>query len=228
MQIENEYYSPVRPKRVARSGEQPTAALRRDGIEYVEVRSLDLNMFDPAGVNQNTMRFIEAFLIYCLLEDSPPIDAEEFERISHNHTGTAKRGRDPAFRLRRGEREVRLQTWAGEILDKVLAVAETIDRQGDNYSAAIRQQRAFVDDPATTASARIVAELEQSGRSFFDFALAIARCHRDYFATIAPLGEAREAVLAEEAVASRRRQAEIEAADTITLDDYLQRYFDAF
>ena len=228
LQIENEYYSSIRPKRVARSGEQPTAALRRDGIEYVEVRSLDINVFDPSGINQNTMRFLEAFLIYCLLEDSPGIDEDEFDDIRHNHTGTATHGRDPDFRLRRAGREVPLQIWATEILEKVLAVAGVLEREGDNYSAAIRHQRAFVDDPASTLSARIVRELEQSGSSFFEFALATARCHRDYFASIAPLGKAREAVLADEAEASLHRQAEIEAADEISLDEYLQRYFEAF
>ena len=228
LQIENEYYSSIRPKRVARSGEQPTAALRRDGIEYVEVRSLDINMFDPSGINQNTMRFLEAFLIYCLLEDSPGIDEPEFDDIRHNHTGTAARGRDPGFRLRRGGREVSLESWATEILEKVLAVAGVLEREGDNYSAAIRQQQAFVDDPASTLSARIVNELEQSGSSFVEFVLGRARCHRDYFASIAPLSEAREAVLADEAAASLRRQAEIEGADDISLDDYLQQYFEAF
>ena len=228
LQIENEYYSPVRPKRVARSGEQPTAALKRGGIEYVEVRSLDINMFDPSGINQNTMRFLEAFLIYCLLEDSPKIDAAEFADIQYNHSGTATRGRDPEFRLRRDGGEVALQTWAREILDKVLAVAEAMERDGDNYSAAIRHQYAFVDDSAATLSARIVTELEESGSSFFEFALKTARCHRDYFASIAPLGDAREAILADEAIRSLRRQAEIEASDTLSLDDYLQRYFEAF
>ena len=228
LQIENEYYSPVRPKRVARSGEQPTAALRREGIEYVEVRSLDINMFDPSGINQNTMRFIEAFLIYCLLEDSPPIELHEFDDIRHNHTGTATHGRNPEFRLRRGGNEVTLQSWAREILDKVLAVAEAMERDGDNYSAAIRHQYAAVEDPGTTVSARIVNELEKTGSSFFEFALDRARCHRDYFASIAPMSEAREAVLADEATSSLVRQAEIEAADSISLDDYLQRYFAAF
>ena len=228
LQIENEYYSPVRPKRVARSGEQPTAALRREGIEYVEVRSLDINMFDPSGINQNTMRFIEAFLIYCLLEDSPPIELQEFDDIRHNHTGTATHGRNPEFRLRRGGNEVTLQSWAREILDKVLAVAEAMERDGDNYSAAIRHQYVAVEDPGTTVSARIVNELEKTGSSFFEFALDRARCHRDYFASIAPMSDAREAILADEAAVSLVRQAEIEAADSISLDDYLQRYFAAF
>ncbi len=228
LQIENEYYSPVRPKRVARSGEQPTAALRREGIEYVEVRSLDINMFDPSGVNQNTMRFIEAFLIYCLLEDSPPIRDDEIEEIRENHTGTAKNGRDPGFRLRRAGVDVPLAEWAGEILDKVLAVAEAIDRKDDNYSAAIRHLQTLVDDPDRTLSARIVNELTETGSSFFEFALRTARCHRDYFASIAPLGDSRRDALEREAAESLARQRDIEAADRMSLDDYLQQYFEAW
>ncbi len=227
LQIENEYYSSVRPKRIARSGEQPTAALRRDGIEYVEIRSLDINLFDPSGINQNTMRFIEAFLIYCLLEDSPNLDGAEYEDIRHNHTGTAKRGRDPEFRLRRNGKPVELRDWANEILQNVLAVAETIDRhEGDgSYAAAVGALRKTVANPDRTLSARIIAELEKTGSSFFEFALGMAKCHRDYFASIAPLRDAQEQVLSTEAAESMLRQRQIEEADEISLDDYLQRYF---
>jgi glutamate--cysteine ligase len=227
LQIENEYYSPIRPKRVARSGEQPTAALRRAGIQYVEVRSLDINMFDPSGVNQNTMRFLEAFLIYCLLEDSPRIDAAQLDDIGYNHGETAKRGRDPAFRLRRDGQEVPLQSWAGEILDKVLAVARAIDREDDNYSSAVLTLRERVHDAASTLSARIVDELSSTGSSFFEFALGMAQGHRDYFASIAPLRESQARLLADEAADSLRRQGEIEATDNISLDEYLERYFEA-
>ena len=229
LQIENEYYSPVRPKRIARSGEQPTAALRRDGIEYVEVRSLDINMFDPSGINQNTMRFLEAFLIYCLLEDSPKLSDEETEEVGRNHTSTAKRGRDPEFRLLRNGQAVSLRDWANEILAKVTAIAEMIDQhEGDgSYAAAVRLQQRVVDDPDATLSARIVAELEKTGSSFFEFALGMARCHSDYFASIAPLRELRAASLADEAASSLQRQKDIEAADEISLDEYLQQYFRA-
>lgn len=229
LQIENEYYSSVRPKRIARSGEQPTAALRRDGIEYVEIRSLDINMFDPSGINQNTMRFIEAFLIYCLLEDSPNLDGAEYEDIRHNHTGTAKRGRDPAFRLHRNGKPVALRDWANEILQNVLAVAETIDRhEGDgSYAAAVGVLQKSVANPDRTLSARIVTELKETGSSFFEFALGMAKCHRDYFASIAPLPAAQEQNLSAEAEESVLRQRQIEEADEISLDEYLQRYFTA-
>ena len=225
LQIENEYYSSIRPKRVARSGERPTAALRRAGVEYVEVRSLDINMFDPSGINQNTMRFLESFLLYCLLEDSPKLDSRELEDIGYNHTATAKRGRDPDFRLRREGREVALRGWANEILDKVHAVAGIIDRHDDNYSAAIANLRRLVEEPETTLSSRIVRELEETGSSFFEFARGMAKCHRDYFASIAPLDEVKAETFATEATDSLQRQEAIEAADAISLDEYLEQYF---
>lgn len=229
LQIENEYYSSVRPKRVALSGEQPTAALRRDGIEYVEIRSLDINIFDPSGINQNTMRFIEAFLIYCLLEDSPELDSKALEEIRLNHTGTAKRGRDPEFQLLRENRPVSLQDWAGEILQNVLMVAQMIDRSDTDgsYAAAVGMAQGIVDDPDKTLSARIVTELQQTGSSFFEYALGMANCHHEYFASIAPLRAVNEKALDDEVAASLVRQAEIEAADEISLDAYLQRYFTA-
>src|ERR1022692_4271705 len=73
LQIENEYYSSIRPKRVARSGERPTKALQREGVEYGEVRALDVSAFDPVGVNQNKLRFLEAFLAMCLVRESEAI-----------------------------------------------------------------------------------------------------------------------------------------------------------
>lgn len=227
LQIENEYYSPIRPKRVARSGERPTAALERGGIEYVEIRSLDINANDPAGINQNTMRFMEAFLVYCLLEDSPPVDDDELEESKTNQTQTAKRGRDPEFRLRRAGRSLAMRHWAEEILDGVTAVAELIDAQadGESYVDAVALMRAMVADPESTPSAGLLRELRDTNCSFFEFGLGAARGHREYFASITPLLADREAELEAEVEASIRRQAAIEAADAESFDAYLCRYF---
>jgi glutamate--cysteine ligase len=227
LQIENEFYSPVRPKRVAKSGEQPTAALRRDGIEYVEIRSLDINPFDPSGINQNTMRFVEAFLIYCLLEDSPKLDDAALDEIVRNHTQTARHGRDTDFRLLRGGKAVTLRAWATEIISNVVAVAEVIDRHetSQSYADSVRLMQKLVDDPDETPSARVLADLEETQTSFFEFALGLAKTYSDYFASITPLEEARRAVFEKEATESLARQQAVEAADNVGLDEYLQRYF---
>jgi len=229
LQIENEYYSPIRPKRVARSGERPTAALRRGGVEYVEIRSLDINPSDPAGVNQNTMRFMEAFLVFCLLEDSPPFDAASYRESVRNQTEVAKRGRDPAFRLVRDGREVTLADWASEILQKVADAAAVIDagEGGASYREAVRLMQDLVDDPAATPSALLLEELRTERCSFFEYALATAENHRDYFASITPLSTARRTEFEQEAARSIAQQQEIEGSDRISFDEYLANYFGA-
>jgi len=227
LQIENEYYSPVRPKRVARSGERPTAALQRGGIEYVEVRSLDISIDDPAGINQNTMRFMEAFLIYCLLEDSPQFDQGSLDEIKRNQALAAKQGRDPAFRLLRDGLEVSLTSWAGEILDKVTAIAERLDADEEDggYVQTVTAMRELVNDANATPSARLLEELCNAKCSFFDYAIDVARRHRDYFASIAPMSEGRRAEFEQETKRSVAQQLEIEHSDDVSFDAYLEDYF---
>lgn len=227
LQIENEYYSAVRPKRVARSGEWPTAALRRGGIEYVEIRSLDLNVFDPVGINQNAMRFMEAFLIYCLLEDSPPLDDNGSAEASRNHTQTAVRGRDPDLELLRNGKKVLLTDWATEILANVTAVAEQIDQGSSEqcYLQAVRQQAALVEDSSTTPSARVLQELDENRVGFFAFAMEAARQHKEYFASLQPLQGDSLHQYETEARDSLERQQQIESSPESSLDDYLSDYF---
>ncbi len=229
LQIENEYYSSVRPKRVAMSGERPTAALRRGGIEYVEIRSLDINLFDPCGVNQNSMRFIEAFLIYCLLQDSPELQEEGLVEASRNQIETAKHGRDPALRLRRSGSEISVKQWATEIVGNVLAVADELDKHDGNqsYVDAVTEMQRLVEDSELTPSARILRELEQSGTGFFEFALGMAKRHRDYFSSIAKPNPKANEEYRREAAESLQRQADIEASDDIDLDTYLYNYFNS-
>jgi len=227
LQIENEYYSAVRPKRVADSGERPTAALRRGGIEYVEIRSIDINVFDPAGINQNTMRFMEAFLVYCLLEESAPFDTASFDESQLNQALTAKRGREPGLMLQRDGESVSLHDWASDIVDKVAAVAELVDcREEDNsYSDAVALMASLVDDPDSTPSARLLQELHEADCSFFEFAFEVSRGHKAYFQSIAPMPEERARELGDEARQSVQRQHDIEAANSIDFEEYLARYF---
>lgn len=226
LQIENEYYSPIRPKRVARSGERPTAALTRGGIEYIEVRSLDTSLYDPAGLSAETMRFVEAALVCCLLEHSPPFDDAILDETMQNQKKVALEGRDPDCVLRRRGEPVRLRDWGREILGKIRAVAEIIDGSADgDYGQAVASMQARMDDAALTPSARILAELNDRGCGFFDLALEQAQHHADYYAALPPMDAQTRQTLQDEAADSIRRQADIEAADDISFDKYLANYF---
>ncbi len=227
LQIENEYYSFIRPKRVARSGERSTQALERGGVEYVEVRALDVSAFDPVGVNQGKLRFLEAFLALCLLKDSPPIADDEQHAVDRNHLTVAHRGREPGLMLWRDGREVGMRQWAEELLEDMTGLCEILDG-GDParpYSAALATQGAKLADVSRTPSARMLAELAGTGESFAQLALRMSKLHKAYFLELYPPDEARLAEFAAEARDSLARQRALEAADEGTFEDYLAHYF---
>ncbi len=227
LQIENEYYSTIRPKRVAFSGERPTAALTRAGIEYIELRALDISPFDPVGIGRAQQKFLEAFLIFALLYDSPPIDASEQEENRSNHLLVARTGRDPELTLRRLGQDVRLTEWADEICTQMLPICEMLDSGSGSsaYCDALAQQQAAVHDSELTPSARLLADLRESGLGFADYGLEAARLYRDYFDNLAPeLNQHRE-LFEQESRDSIGRQLEIERSDALSLDEYIARYY---
>ena len=227
LQIENEYYSFIRPKRVARSGERPTQALKRAGVQYVEVRALDVSAFDPVGVNQNKLRFLEAFVALCLLKESPPIAAAEQQALDHNHLEVAHRGRQPGLTLRRDGREVAMRDWGRELLDEMAGLCAILDRGNPlrPYSLALEVQRTKLEDVARTPSARMMAELAATGESFAQLALRMSSQHKAYFLDMYPPNEARLAEFSREARESLEAHRAAEAADQGTFEDYLARYF---
>jgi glutamate--cysteine ligase len=226
LQIENEYYSFIRPKRVARSGERPTKALHRAGVEYVEVRALDVSAFDPVGVNQNKLRFLEAFLALCLLRESAPISHGEQDDLDANHLTVARLGREPGLRLNREGRKFPMLEWAAELLDDMQGICELLDHGESSrpYATALEQQRAKINDVARTPSARMLSEMGETGESFFDLAQRMSKLHKDYFLDLYPPNERRLEEFAAAATESHEAQSRIEAADKLNFDQYLAQY----
>jgi glutamate--cysteine ligase len=227
LQIENEYYAFIRPKRVARSGERPTKALQRGGVEYVEMRSLDVSALDPVGVNQNKMRFLEAFAAFCVLAPSDPIDFGEQDEFDRNHVLVARRGREPGLQLRYGQRDADMNTWAAEILDAMQGVCELLDH-GDPkkpYAAALAVQAQKLADVEATPSARLLKEMRETGESFFEIALRMSRTYKQYFTELHEPDAPRLAEFRAQAEESLEAHARLEAAPQKPFRDYLAEYF---
>jgi glutamate--cysteine ligase len=227
LQIENEYYAFIRPKRVARSGERPTKALMRRGVEYVEVRALDVSAFDPVGVNQNKLRFLEAFLGLCLMRESPLIDATEQAVLDGNHVTVARRGREPDLMLSRDGRKVPMIQWAREIIDQMQGICELLD-EGDPqkpYAAALAVQAAKLEDVALTPSARLIKEIGETGESFFDLALRTSATHKGYFLDLHEPNEARLREFADQAAESLEVAEAMASAPQKDFDVFLSDYF---
>ena len=183
LQIENEYYSSIRPKRSIRKGERPTQALQRGGVEYIEVRVLDLDPFEPVGINEDTMRFIDLFASFCLLEDSPLVEACDQIAAKQNIRQTVYNGRDTNIKLCRGGRQANLHDWANQLLDQMQGLAGLYDQSegGSNYQRSLTLQRDKIANPQLTASARVLETMAQEKIGFFEFAMRQAQQHRALF-----------------------------------------------
>jgi glutamate--cysteine ligase len=229
LQIENEYYSSIRPKRVTASGERPTRALQRGGVQYVEMRSLDVSVFDPVGVNQNKLRFLEAFAAFCVLRESRTIETSEQAELDDNHAVVAREGRRPGLTLRRDGRDIKLSDWAAEIVDSMRGICELLD-EGDTqrpYLAALEAQEEKIYDLSRTPAARSLHEMQVNEESFFNFALRLSKVHQSYFKELLLPCASRADEFAAEAAESIEKQARIEASDAISFDEYLHNYFSA-
>lgn len=226
LQIENEYYSAIRPKQITRSGEKPTLALRQRGIRYVELRSVDINCFEPAGASLAQLRLLEVFLLTCLLLESPPLTESEKAATSRNALAVACCGREPGFTLVRDGRETPLRVWARELAEAMLSVAEVMDAGTPHrsYTASLAPWLQAIDEPELTPSARILAEMRERKASFAVYAMSLSRQHAERWRTD-PLTPERAEPFRREARLSLDEQTRIEAADTQDFDTFLSQYF---
>lgn len=226
LQIENEYYSTVRPKQLLLGNEKPTLALKRRGVRYIELRSLDVNAFDPLGINESQVHFLEIFMLFCLLHESPAFNTDERAAIDQNELLTAHRGRSPDCKLVSNGRQRSPQSWAHELCVQMQAIAEILDsgKQGGAYQQALARQMEGILDPEATPSARMLRTMRENQEGFFDFALRMSRQHREYFnhTRLSTDSLRRYQGWAEKSLSEQR---DIEAGDTLSFTEYLAAYF---
>jgi glutamate--cysteine ligase len=225
LQIENEFYGTIRPKRVIYPGERPLHALRERGVEYIEVRLMDLNPFEPIGIGATTLRFLDVFLLHCLLADSPPDTPAEIRELGENQHLTAARGREPGLALSRGGERVPLLGWGLSLVDELLPIAERLDALDgtDEHTRAVAQAREALQAPDTLPSARVLRALERHDQCFIDFGRAqSAEIHRQLLAL--PWSAKQQARFEAMAAQSIEDQKAIEANDSLPFEIYRQEY----
>jgi glutamate--cysteine ligase len=232
LQIENEYYSSVRPKQIVQGNEKPSTALKKRGIQYIELRSLDVNAFDPHGINSEQLHFLEVFMLFCLLQTSPKLSEGEINAIDQNLVLVAHKGRQPGLDLQRaghnGELEkISLQDWASELCNKMKAVASLLDQANysENYFSSVKSQIGSIFDPDLTPSARMLADMTENETGFFHFAQRMSKHHYQYYKRH-ELSQQKIADFERMASLSLEKQKQIEQQDDIDFDTYLQNYFD--
>lgn len=223
LQLENEYYSLIRPKQIAQSNETPSAALEARGVAYVELRAVDLDPFTDIGISLNTACFLEVLALYCLMKPSPALLTAEEELITRNQNHIVDQGRLADLKIESDSGELNFVDWMTENLTAMLPFAQLLDEAhgSHEYSASIVTMQKRANDPALTLSAQVLEKTKAEGSWGFGYQLA-QRYADSLDAT--PLSDSVAAEYAEYAAQSRIRQTAIENSDTVSFDEYLQRW----
>ena len=225
LQIENEFYSTIRPKRVIEAGERPLHALRARGVEYVEVRCIDLDPFEPVGISETMACFLDLFLLHCLISPSPPDSPGEIAVLLRNQSLTTERGRDPEVMLERNGKEVGIVEWSRELLAEMTPIAAAMDAvAGGGYAQSLQTMQSLLDTPSQLPSARV---LESIGRapdsSYISFIKAQSEWAREFVLGL-PWSEQTDSAYRQQAAASLDEQQSIEAHDTVSFEEFRLNY----
>lgn len=224
LQIENEFYAPIRPKRVMLPGETPSEALLNRGVEYIEVRSLDVNPFSPSGVNTDQMRFIDLFLIWCLLADSPKMDEKEWECTKQNWNRVILEGRKPGQTITLREKKPKLLSEIGHrIFQDLFEIAAILDKSTKTrgYVRACELLTVCFDDPELTLSGRTLQAIKELGTA--EFGLALAKQYQQQLLS-EPLQVITETDFIKEREISLMKQQQKERDDAVSFDVFMQSF----
>ncbi|KMY86800.1 Glutamate-cysteine ligase [Candidatus Paraburkholderia calva] len=227
LQIENEFYLTIRPKRITHFGERPLRALSERGVQYIEVRCLDIDPFVPTGISLETSRFLDAYLLYCALEDSPFLPKDASVEANANFGVVVKEGRKLGLMLKRDGADIAMRDWAEELFDAIAPVAATLDRLNgtDDYTRALEALRPRLADASLTPSARVLQTMRDNMQSFDAFALDLSRRHAEYFRA-RPLSAEEEREMSLLAAQSLVEQEKVERGDTEPFDVFAAAYQD--
>ncbi|MDO3388684.1 glutamate--cysteine ligase [Gilvimarinus sp. SDUM040013] len=226
LQIENEFYSSIRPKRTAKSGETALQALRLGGVEYVEVRCVDLNPYQPLGVSSEQLHYLDAFLLFCLLTDSPETDAAEYQDMQENQKRVVDAGRNPALTLRNRGDERLMRDWADSLQSEIGACARLLDTAcgGEHYQQSHRAQGRKLAGETATPAEQMLKQMQAENKTYYALIMELAREHQRHYAE-RPLEDDDYQRFAAQARESLSRQQEIEAADAISFEAHLAAYY---
>ena len=226
LQIENELYSPIRPKQPTKTLEKPTDALDARGVNYIEVRALDVNPFSGIGIERNQFFFLDVFLVYCAISPSDFMQAEQYAETEKNLKAVVNAGRDPKLQLSNQGQPTTLPQWADSLFSEMNEVAKILDSANNcsDYTEALAVEWQKIINPELTPSARILQTLLSTGQDNGELGLSLATSYKNQMLA-GNYQQMSEAELIRHAQLSLTKQKEIEAEDVISFDDFLLDYF---
>lgn len=229
LQSEAEFYTTIRAKRVARNGENFLDCLQRDGVEYIEVRLLDVNPYSPVGFTKEQANFIDTLLLYSLLLSSPEHNDQLCAAVTNNVTKVVEAGRLPETQLDDGPRKRSVMDWGLELTRELEPVARLLDQitEGGEHVDSLNKQIKRLKDSSLTLSAQVLNDMEKESKSYFRFAMDKALEHQAYFKGT-PLASADLEQFKAISGKSVEDQRAIDATDQLPFEEYLKNLQEAY
>ncbi|QFQ32223.1 glutamate--cysteine ligase [Buchnera aphidicola] len=224
LQLENELYTQIRPKTKTQRGESLLDALKNRGIEYVEIRSLDINPFSSIGINKNQILLLDLFLIWCSLVNAPKIKKADFYFITENWKKTAFEGRKPNQKIYiDANKNYKLTQIGKRIFQDLKKIAIILDRQliTSEYQEACDKKILFFEHPELTYSAKFL-ELFIKNKKTKKIALNLAHKYHHKFMH-QYFYNSHNKIFENETINSHKKQIQIENNESLSLKDYLNK-----
>ncbi len=187
LQIENEYYSTIRPKRIVPSGTSPSLGLLEKGVEYIELRSLDINPFAVAGISEEQIRFLDIFLIYCLLSERPEFSKKEYDLYEQNFSAVVLGGQDRKLSLfdeeggRKPLKEQLKSLFSGLEVVVELFDHHTSTEQSGEYRKVLEKYRKVFEGKELSLSELMIQEMKSKELSYSELISSLSKENKKFF-----------------------------------------------
>ena len=226
LQIENEYYSSVRPKSDSSLKTRPSVALKKSGVEYIELRSIDNNIFSNSGIDLCQMHFIELLIIHSLFGGESEISENEYYDIKNNLKKVAHDGRNKKLKLKLAGKEIEINLAVEKILIEIMKIAKILDKFSNTkkYQDCVKEQEKKLHNNDILPSNLVINEMQNKNYSFYELCMDNIWKQKDYFHNMKENKDIIR-ILEKETGESilRRKKLEIDCKESY--EDYINNYF---
>ena len=209
-QIEAEYYAVARPKSSINEALRMSSNLAIGGVDFIEIRSLDLNPFSRIGINNETVLFLEIFLAFCLLNEAKDFDDNYIKAIQENDIRVAKYGRKKNISLRNKTGQISMRDWGMQTFYELTRVVEKYFSNDDDYSAALDTMKSRLKHSDETISARVMDEVLAESSSHAELGEKISLNYKQHYLETSKSSNKHWEILEKEAEKSLLLQTELE------------------
>lgn len=223
LQIDDEFYAVARAKSRDTSNQSTSFKLSKSGVDFIELRSLDLNPFNRVGIDQQTAFFLETFMAFCFLEQNEVLSPREIGHIDHNDTLVAENGRKPNLKLHKNNKTVSLRSWGDEIMDELFLIASLLDDDDKRYTNAVSEMKKRIFDSSLTLSERFLDEIRNQNISYPDFVKSLAVSNKDYYLNKKKSDNKNWHLLEEEAMKSDKIKESMDSNLEESFEEYMDK-----